>query len=454
MGKRKFIVEKLKSEYSLFTEVNFKKLKNYLKLRGSRISPRNLVGRSIDTGTECVVIYERCRHMCAIRAHELAHILAPEIEDEHLIDELGAAICGRKKMLNMLLKACGCNNRYKKFKGEQTMTDNKETFNLKFDPTLLRGNEKNRIIEREDGLAAVKVPGAISSWADLDNRHELRVAVHDGMYHADDALSVALLKLVFGSCWVEIVRTRDDSVIAGCDFVVDVGEGLLDHHGARAFDGGGAACSRVLRLLLQSDINEDLAAFLSEVVSPMVDTVSLQDTGNHVDSHPFPWVHPMAEYDAVQVRKCLGTFRFERAVDRIAEELQERFAVFAARRAATGSALSVISSHPEAQVLTFAEECRDADVKKLLWNSQHPAVFYVSKEAENDYRVLCAAPVDQEFSYFGSKMLIPERFRGLRGAELSAACGIPGGIFCHAAGFIAGFDTESGAAAFAKLCLE
>lgn len=115
MGKRRFIVERLNTEYSSFTEVNFKRLQRYLKSKGSCASHRNLVGRSIDDDTDLAVVYERCRHMSAIRAHELAHILAPDIEDEHLIDELGAAMCGSEKMLR-LLKACGYSNRYKNLK--------------------------------------------------------------------------------------------------------------------------------------------------------------------------------------------------------------------------------------------------------------------------------------------------------------------------------------------------
>jgi uncharacterized UPF0160 family protein len=53
------------------------------------------------------------------------------------------------------------------------------------------------------------------------------------MYHADDVLSTALLKIVFGSS-LEIVRVNslDNMVIEDDDIVFDIGGGHFDHHQA------------------------------------------------------------------------------------------------------------------------------------------------------------------------------------------------------------------------------
>ena len=96
---------------------------------------------------------------------------------------------------------------------------------------------------------------------------------------------------------------------------------------------------------------------------------------------------------------------------------------------------------------------RKAPVKQLIYKLAPKAVFYVSPESSDDWRVLCCCPTDAPFSNFESKKLIPKKYRGLRGEELSAATVLDGAIFCHAAGFIAGFKTLKAAEAFARKAL-
>ena len=66
----------------------------------------------------------------------------------------------------------------------------------------------------------------------------VRAAVHSGPFHADDVLCAAFLYLAYGRKNVQIVRTRDPEVLAGCAIVLDVGgkdevsdaRVCLDHH--------------------------------------------------------------------------------------------------------------------------------------------------------------------------------------------------------------------------------
>src|SRR5689334_3122739 len=62
----------------------------------------------------------------------------------------------------------------------------------------------------------------------------MRVATHDGSFHADEVFALAALSLLGEP--LEIVRTRDADVLAACDVRVDVGfradpaSGDFDHH--------------------------------------------------------------------------------------------------------------------------------------------------------------------------------------------------------------------------------
>src|SRR5690606_15027965 len=73
-----------------------------------------------------------------------------------------------------------------------------------------------------------------------------KVITHSGSFHADDVFSVATLQLHFGVENVEVIRTRDEEIIAAGDIVLDVGgvydpeKQRFDHHqnGAPVRDNG------------------------------------------------------------------------------------------------------------------------------------------------------------------------------------------------------------------------
>ena len=73
-----------------------------------------------------------------------------------------------------------------------------------------------------------------------------KIITHSGSFHSDDIFAVATLQLHFGVENVEVIRTRDEEIIASGDIVVDVGgvydaeKQRFDHHqnGAPVRDNG------------------------------------------------------------------------------------------------------------------------------------------------------------------------------------------------------------------------
>lgn len=67
------------------------------------------------------------------------------------------------------------------------------------------------------------------------------IGTHNGTFHCDEALAVSMLKLLPRFAAHDILRTRDESKLALCDVVVDVGGTYdakklrFDHH-QRGFD--------------------------------------------------------------------------------------------------------------------------------------------------------------------------------------------------------------------------
>lgn len=62
----------------------------------------------------------------------------------------------------------------------------------------------------------------------------LKLAVHNGVFHADDVLCVAMIKNKLKelglSREVEIIRSRNPETLAQADIIMDVGGGKYDHH--------------------------------------------------------------------------------------------------------------------------------------------------------------------------------------------------------------------------------
>ncbi|MBO5694804.1 MAG: MYG1 family protein [Lentisphaeria bacterium] len=308
--------------------------------------------------------------------------------------------------------------------------------NLEFNHELLNPIESQLIEAGLDGSAVLgkEIPT------------DIKIGTHSGTFHADEILSIALLRL-----WqpqLQYVRTRDPEILAGT-IRVDVDEGLLDHHGIRT-EPGVAACSRVYSLLVQSGA---LPAWACPVLEPLVNVVAAWDTGDASQPHPLPYIHALAH--AADVTGGDENAAFATALDMCEKNIHALLAVAEAAAGPAAIAASIIAQQPEAAVISFPSKCRSADVKQLLYAAQHPAIYYISPASQSDWRVFCCAPLDQHYSPFASKMQIPERFRGLRGAALATAAGLPANqaIFCHKTGFTAGFTTCDAAEAFAQLCL-
>jgi uncharacterized UPF0160 family protein len=81
-----------------------------------------------------------------------------------------------------------------------------------------------------------------------------------------------------------------------------------------------------------------------------------------------------------------------------------------------------------------------------------PPILFVLYEDDREKKWRLQA-VSKTPSSFENRRSMPEPWRGLRDAELSAKCGIPGCVFVHASGFIGGHANYEGALEMARRSL-
>lgn len=64
----------------------------------------------------------------------------------------------------------------------------------------------------------------------------IKIGTHDGRFHADELLSIVMLRTLPEYKAARIIRTRADNLLDRCDVVVDVGKvydparNRFDHH--------------------------------------------------------------------------------------------------------------------------------------------------------------------------------------------------------------------------------
>ena len=170
------------------------------------------------------------------------------------------------------------------------------------DQTALWGNIPTDISEQDKKVLEWKECVKGYAFKDINISS---VGVHSGTFHADEVTCVALIELGMEKS-IEVIRSRDPEELKKTDVCIDVGEGLLDHHGFRATD----RVSAITRFILASfntdleigrdsdlifSTNEGAIAAL-EIWNKIVIPVAAWDTGHAEGENPFPEVHCISDH--------------------------------------------------------------------------------------------------------------------------------------------------------------
>lgn len=291
----------------------------------------------------------------------------------------------------------------------------------------------------------------------------MRVATHDGSFHADDVFAIAALRRVEPG--LEVVRTRDPETLAACDVRVDVGRrsdpasGDFDHHqkggaGTRpngipfASFGlvwrhhGAGVCgdervaAKVDAFLVQGVDAIDTGFTLSR---PVLDGVRPLDVSSAVDAFNPAWDEEAAPEDRLR--------RFLEATE-LAGGILER-------------AIAGAHAHARAADLVHAAVTRTEDPRiveldrKMPWQEAvvtgaPDALFVVYPRSDG----WAAHAVPERLGAFDNRRDLPEAWAGLAGPELAEATGVPDAVFCHAARFFAVAESREGILALVRRAVD
>ncbi|MEX0917848.1 MAG: MYG1 family protein [Candidatus Paceibacterota bacterium] len=292
----------------------------------------------------------------------------------------------------------------------------------------------------------------------------MKVVTHSGSFHADDVFAVATLQLHFGVENVEVVRTRDESIIASADIVLDVGgvydpeQQRYDHHqnGAPVRENG---IPYAAFGLIWKHYGEELArstAIVKRIEESLVLPIDAGDNGVDLFSVNEHGIGP------VTIQSILALLRPEWGS---AEDVNKAF-LDACTLARTVIERAIAHSEAEVEEEKVARAAYETAPDKHVIISDQPISPHFFVEYLEPLFIVCpddpvmnnnweATAVRIRKDDFASRVQFPERWAGLRGDELAAASGIADAVFCHKARFyfVAG-SKEGVLAAVEKTLLE
>jgi uncharacterized UPF0160 family protein len=292
----------------------------------------------------------------------------------------------------------------------------------------------------------------------------MRVATHDGSFHADEVFAIAALGLLPEN--LEVVRTRDRAVLAEADLRVDVGfsydpsAGDFDHH-QRDFEmvrdnGVGYASFGLVWREFGARICGGDEEVAEAVERSLVQAVDANDTGQQLTQSLIEGVHPMT------VNAVIGGFNARWDEDLTDAEERERFdaAVELARgilaREIGFAAAGLRAVHLVRDAIAAAEDPRVVELSENVpWKGtlvpDAPDALFVIYPKRQGFGVE-AVPV--ALGTFENRLDLPEAWAGLEGAELARVTGVDDALFCHAKRFLVVANSNAGAKRLAALALE
>lgn len=291
------------------------------------------------------------------------------------------------------------------------------------------------------------------------------VATHNGVFHADDVFSLALLYLL--GLVGKLVRTRDPKVLAEADMRVDVGgkdapaTGDYDHHqkggaGSRANGIPYAAFGLVWKqhgaeLCGSVEVGKLVEERLVQVIDAGDCGYDLHTGLKHQDVLPYPISAAISVFNpSWQENPKPSDFdaQFSAAVEIAKQVLQREIIRAKGDEEAKSLVRSALSSATDPRILVLDRFCPWQEVVI----EEGPTVQFVLFPSETgDWRVQV---VPESNGVFKARKDLPAKWAGKRDTELAELTGCSDAIFCHNARFIAGAKSKDSILRMAELALQ
>ena len=295
-------------------------------------------------------------------------------------------------------------------------------------------------------------------WDLLDkakiNNGIITVGTHDGGFHADELLSIAMIKVAISEVdtyhgpdiHVNVIRTRNLEKLKQCDIVVDVGGGEFDHHSTDDRYPNGvpkSACGKVLEAVEPNDKLVKLLNIMGLYLVQSIDNgdpISKAKWIKYQPSH-FSWVGLMNPTYSERYDPEASDLWFNKALDMV-EIVYRRLRQSCLDFMASKEVLSKCPRYLGGALLELPSSSVQWKPYVLSRNHSVKAVMYPHQDG-----MWCVRMVPRSFSDSTPYHRFPEEWRSdakaIAGNTQIASKGYSLGCkFAHKGGHLANFDTK------------
>lgn len=285
-------------------------------------------------------------------------------------------------------------------------------------------------------------------------KKRVTVATHDEKFHADEVLSVSILKMIYPN--LRVIRTRDEKKLKKADIRVDVGGNYnpktndYDHHqnsfnlrrkNGVLYSSCGLIWKHFGRKLVNSReaweyIDENLVEFIDagdNGVAFSNGKVSIYSIEEVIDSFNPIWEERKRE-----------NFYFFKAVKYFSTILNNEIK----KANLVKKEEQILKSHLQNNKKEYVLLPRPEPESLLIKNKKIKFSIYPSKNGW----VSCAVRV--KLKSFERRAYFPKSWAGLRDEEFEKISGVKGAVFCHKNLFIVVSKTKEGAIKLTELALK
>jgi len=281
------------------------------------------------------------------------------------------------------------------------------------------------------------------------------LAVHDGIFHADEVTAAALLLLCDLIDRDKIVRTRDSAKLMNCEYVCDVGgvydpsEKLFDHHQLE-YSGPLSSAGMILQYL------HDEGYFSSDEYLHFRDSLVLgidaEDNGKDFSVEGLcSFSDVIANFVPIEreVSADEENVAFFESVSFTVGHLRrmrERYLYIKSCKAIVAERMKEGN-----ECLIFDEHIPWQESFFELGGENHPALFVIMPMGEH-WKLRGVPPSLEE--KMRVRVPLPKEWAGLLEEDFKRVTGIPGAIFCHKGRFISIWETKEEALKALTIVLE
>lgn len=320
----------------------------------------------------------------------------------------------------------------------------------------------------------------------------MRICTHLGLFHADEALAVYMLRLLPKFQGASLVRLRKLEDWEASDIVVDVGgkydggHKWFDHHQrefnetfslsfATKLSSAGLIYKHfgqdIIQEVLKLEKPSTVDMLYKKVYKEFIEAVDANDNG--INNYPSDvekkyndkYLTLPAIVSQLNPRWNINPTDkdFDEAFEKASELMGTCFlnllkgygeSWLPARDIVEAAFDTRYDVHPSGEIIILEQFC---PWKEHLYaiekekSAQGAIKFVLFADLSSKWRISTVSVTSTSFEFrFG----LPEPWRGVRDEELSKLTGVDGCIFVHAAGFIGGCETKEGTLQLAKLALE